>query len=114
MERSLLFVYAHPDDETFFCAGTIAKYAAEGVKIGVICATRGERGSTSDLCSIDELPRVREAELRDAAAVLGVSEVQMLPYVDQQLWTAPEDEIRGSIVTVIRRLRPQVVVTFDP
>src|SRR5437868_8695371 len=68
---SLLFILAHPDDETFFAAGTIAKYIDAGVRVYIVCATRGERGATADLCPVEELPQVREAELRDADRVLG-------------------------------------------
>src|SRR5215469_7836282 len=96
----LLFIFAHPDDETF-SAGTIAKYATAGVEVGLICATRGERGSTGDLCSIDELPRVREAEVREAARILGVRRVEMLPYEDQKLWTAPIEDIRRRITATL-------------
>jgi LmbE family N-acetylglucosaminyl deacetylase len=107
-------VLAHPDDESFFAAGTIARLVADGVRVGLICATRGERGATCDLCAVDELPRVREAELREAAGILGIHELEFLPYQDQQLANAPIDEVRRSVVRIIRRLRPQTVFTFDP
>src|SRR5580692_12948243 len=81
----LLFLLAHPDDETFIAGGTIAKYAAAGVEIGVVCATRGERGKTGDICSRDDLARVREAEVRDAAQILGIRRVDILSYEDQML-----------------------------
>ena len=110
----LLLLFAHPDDESFFVAGTIARYSTAGVPVALVCATRGERGSTADLCTIEELPRVREAELRDAAGILGIQTVEMLPYEDQKLWSAPMDEIRRSLVTAIRRHRPEIVITFDP
>lgn len=111
---TLLACGAHPDDETFF-TGTLAKYAAGGVRVGVLCGTRGERGSTADLCSIEELPRIREAELRSAMAVIGVADqdVHFLPYEDQQLTQAPLVDARREIVRVIRLLQPQVVVGFD-
>ena len=112
--RSLLILVAHPDDETFFAAGTMAKYAKAGVPIGIVCATGGERGATSGVCSIEELPRVREAELREAARLLGVGDVELLPYEDQKLGAAPTVEIRRQIVQAIRRRRPQIVITFDP
>jgi LmbE family N-acetylglucosaminyl deacetylase len=107
-------VLAHPDDETFFAGGAIAKYAAEGADVAIVCGTRGERGSTGNLCSIEDLPRVREAELHAAARELGVAGVEVLPYEDQKLWTAPADTIRRQIVAAVRRTRPQVVITFDP
>lgn len=105
---------AHPDDETFFAAGTIAKYAEEGTRVAVACATRGERGATANLCSIEDLPKIREAELRDAMNILGVEDLHILPYQDQKLTEAPVEEIRQELVRVIRATRPQIVITFDP
>lgn len=110
----LLFLFAHPDDETFIAGGTIAKYAAAGVEIGVICATRGERGKTGDICSREDLAGVREAELRDAAQILGIRYLQILSYDDQALASAPPDEIRHTMVAAVRRQRPQIAITFDP
>ncbi len=112
--RSLLIVGAHPDDETFFAAGTIAKYSEAGVRVSVVCATRGERGATADLCSVEELPKVREQELRNVAAILGVADLYFLPYEDQKLLAAPLEEVRRQLVEVIRETRPQIVITFDP
>jgi N-acetylglucosamine malate deacetylase 2 len=114
MKQSLLICGAHPDDETFF-AGTMAKYVSEGVRVAIICGTRGERGATADLCTIEELPEVREAELRDSMRILGLhpSDVHFLPYEDQKLLDAPLDEARQQIVQVVRGVRPQVVVGFD-
>lgn len=111
--QSLLFILAHPDDETLF-AGTIARYTAAGVPAALICATRGERGATGDLCTIEELPRIREGEIRAAAEIIGIDSTEVLPYEDQKLSSAAPDEIRRKLVAVIRRRRPQVVVTFDP
>lgn len=111
---SILLIQAHPDDETFIAGGTIAKYAARGIEIDVICATRGERGKHSDLCTVEELPRVREAELREAARILGAREIEMLPYRDKELSTAPPDEIRRALVAAIRRWRPRIALSFDP
>ncbi len=113
--QCLLICGAHPDDETFF-AGTMAKYVREGVRVCVLCGTRGERGNTGDLCSISELPTVREAELKASASVLGLhkDDVFFLPYEDQKLQAAPIDELRNHMVRVLRQIKPQVVVTFDP
>ncbi len=114
MTQSLLICGAHPDDETFF-AGTMAKYVSEGVRVAILCGTRGERGATAGLCTIDELPKVREAELRESMQILGLNaqDVHFLPYEDQKLLDAPLDEVRRSIVEVVRSIRPQVVVSFD-
>jgi LmbE family N-acetylglucosaminyl deacetylase len=112
--KRLLFIGAHPDDETFFAAGTMAKYAEAGAQVSLVCATRGERGKTGGLCCVDELPRVREQELIDAMKALGVTDVQFLPYHDKLLTDAPVEEIRRTLVEAIRRTSPQVLITFDP
>src|SRR5581483_2990676 len=81
----LLAVLAHPDDESLGFGGTLAKYAAETVETYLVTATRGERGrfgSLGKVCDPLEVGRVREAELRAAAAVLGVREVSLLNYPD--------------------------------
>jgi LmbE family N-acetylglucosaminyl deacetylase len=112
----LLLILAHPDDESFMAAGTIRALVDRGVRVSLVCATRGEAGSVGEppLATRDTLPAVRERELRDACAILGVTLVEVLDYHDQQLADAPPDEIRASLVRAIRRERPRVVCTFDP
>jgi LmbE family N-acetylglucosaminyl deacetylase len=108
---------AHPDDETLGTGGILAKYAAEGVETYLVTATRGERGwfgDPDDNPGLDELGRLRTAELHAAAATLGLKEVSFLDYIDGDLDQADPDEAIRKIVTHIRRVRPQVVVTFDP
>jgi LmbE family N-acetylglucosaminyl deacetylase len=112
--KSLLFVAAHPDDETFVAGGTIAKCVSEGGTVTLACATRGERGKTAGLVSEDKLPQVREQELREAMAILGVGAIHFLGYTDKQLGEAPVDEMRHKLVALIRQTRPEVVITFDP
>lgn len=113
----LMAVLAHPDDESLGIGGTLAAYAARGVETYVVTATRGERGRYFDnehRPSDAEVGRVREAELRAAARELGVREVALLDYVDGELDRADPHEAVGRIVAQLRRVRPQVVVTFDP
>jgi N-acetyl-1-D-myo-inositol-2-amino-2-deoxy-alpha-D-glucopyranoside deacetylase len=110
-------VLAHPDDESLGVGGTLARCAAEGVDTYVVTATRGERGrffENRDRPDDGEVARVREGELRAAAAELGVREVSLLGYLDRELDRADPGEATGRIVEQIRRVRPQVVVTFDP
>lgn len=127
-ERVLLSVLAHPDDESFGMGGTLALYAERGVEVHLICATRGEVGEVApeylqDYPSIAEL---REAELRCAAAHLGLTGLYFLDYRDsgmpgmpsnehpQALIAAPLEEVAAKVARYIRELRPQVVLTFDP
>ena len=81
----LLAVLAHPDDESLGFGGTLAKYSSESVETFLVTATRGEAGRFGSLGrQVDpaEVGRVREAELRAAAAVLGIREVSVLNYPD--------------------------------
>ena len=113
--RRLLCVLAHPDDESLGTGGTLARYAAEGVETFVVTATRGERGRFGDVeprPAPEVVGQAREAELRAAARVLGVKEVSFLDYLDAELDQAPPQEVTDKIASHIRRIRPQVVITF--
>src|SRR5262245_1643943 len=112
--RSILFVFAHPDDESHWGSGVALRCQDEGARTILVTATRGERGTTGGLCTAEELPAVREAELREAARILKFDELKILSYVDKELPAAPPDEIRRTLVAIMRRERPPVVVTFDP
>jgi LmbE family N-acetylglucosaminyl deacetylase len=126
-QRTLLAVFAHPDDESFGIGGTLAKYAAGGVHIVLACATMGEAGEISDpsLGTVEQLAEIRERELRCACDVLGISELHLLGYRDSGMAGTPDNddpraliqadpaEVVGKIVRVIRQVCPQVVVTFE-
>ena len=112
---------AHPDDESLGFGGTLAKYAAEGVEVFLVTATRGDGGryhghrpGDSQHPGAGPLAEIRETELRAAAAVLGVRQVSLLDYQDQQLDSAEPGAAISSIADHIRRIQPDVVVTFGP
>lgn len=125
--KRLLFVFAHPDDESMF-GGTIAHYAGQGDQVSLICATKGEAGEISDpaLASQANLGTTREAELRCACDRLGVSQLHLLGYCDSGMDGTPEnelptafiqadsDEIRFKLVRLIRQIKPHAIVTFEP
>jgi len=113
----LLAVLAHPDDESLGFGGTLARYAAEGVETYLLTATRGERGRFGSLGKRgdpSEVGRVREAELRAAAAVLGIREVSILGYPDGAVDQVDSTTAICAVVSHIRRVQPDVVVTFGP
>ena len=110
----MLFVFAHPDDESHWGSGVALKYHDEGVRTVLVTATRGERGTTGNLCSADDLAGVREAELREAARILKFDALKILSYMDKELSVAPHEQIRRELVATLRHERPAVVVTFDP
>jgi LmbE family N-acetylglucosaminyl deacetylase len=125
-ELSLLGIFAHPDDEQVM-SGVFASAAAEGIRTGLVCATRGEVGEIADpsLATQETLGEVREAELRVAVTVLGVKYLWFLDYRDSgMMGTPPNDEpgafyrsdpeeALGKIVAIVRDFKPNVMVTFD-
>lgn len=111
----LMAVLAHPDDESLGFGGTLARYSAEQVETYLVTATRGERGryfSSDRKAEPAEVGRVREAELRAATAVLGVRDVSILGYPDGAVDQIEATTAIAAIVQHIRRIRPQVIVTF--
>lgn len=116
-ERRLLCILAHPDDESLGFGGLLAHYAHAGVATYLITATRGERGWMGDPAVYPgpaALGQLREQELRAAAAILGIRETTFLGIMDGELDQADPVATIDALVTHLRRVRPQVVATFDP
>ena len=114
-QLKLLALFAHPDDESMGMGGTLAKYSAEGVETHLVCASRGEVGwfgPEGQYPGPERLGKLREAELRSAAGELGMTSLSFLGYTDGQVDQADPREATGRIVSHIRRIQPQVVVTF--
>jgi mycothiol S-conjugate amidase len=127
--RCLLTVHAHPDDEASKGAGTVARYHADGVYTVLVTCTGGEEGDilnpAMDLPEVrDNIGEIRRVELERAAAIIGYDEVEWLGYRDSGMpdspanadpncfAQAPLDEAVGRLVKVIRRTRPEVIVTY--
>ena len=113
--RTVLGIFAHPDDESLACGGTLARLADAGAKVVVLCASHGEAGSVCDPALVpegDSLGGVRARELREAAAVLGVAEVIVLDHPDGDLRWDRVPELHAEIVRTIERCRPDAVITF--
>jgi LmbE family N-acetylglucosaminyl deacetylase len=112
----LLAVLAHPDDESLGIGGTLARYAAEGVKTYLLTATRGEGGRNGESRNTPpaELGALREAELIAACRELGVCDVRVLDYPDGALDQVEPRQAANTIATHIDRIRPHVVLTFAP
>ncbi|MFJ8084114.1 N-acetyl-1-D-myo-inositol-2-amino-2-deoxy-alpha-D-glucopyranoside deacetylase [Streptomyces sp. NPDC096205] len=132
--RRLLLVHAHPDDESINNGVTMAKYAADGVGVTLVTCTLGELGEVipAELAHLsgDALGEYRRRELGAAMEALGVSDFRqlggagryrdsgMMGLADNELpgafWGADVDEAAGHLLEVIREVRPQVMVTYDP
>jgi LmbE family N-acetylglucosaminyl deacetylase len=96
------------------CGGTLARLSDAGVRVVLICASRGERGSVSDpaLLPDGDLGTVRVRELREAAEVLGIAELLALDHSDGDLRWHHVPEFHADIVSAIRQHRPEAVITF--
>ena len=113
----LLAVFAHPDDESMGMGGTLAKYASEGVETYLICASRGERGwfgPEGQNPGLEALGKLRQRELENAVRELEMKGLYFLDYIDGEVDCANPAEAIQKIATHIRRIMPQVVVTFPP
>ena len=110
----VLAVFAHPDDEAFRCGGTLALLARQGVRVQILTATRGEGGSCGDppLCSPQDLPHVREEELRCACRALGIEPPRLLDYRDGTLSSVDPQEGKAHVLAAVRELRPQALITW--
>lgn len=136
-ERRLLLVHAHPDDESINNGATMARYAAEGARVTLVTCTLGEEGEVipAELAHLapdrdDTLGPYRIGELAAAMRELGVTDHRFLGgagrYRDSGMmglaqndrpdsfWQAPLDEAAAHLVEVVREVRPQVLVTYDP
>jgi LmbE family N-acetylglucosaminyl deacetylase len=112
--HTILAVFAHPDDESLACGGTLARLADAGVRVILLCASRGENGSVSDesLVTTADLAHVRSDELREAARTLGLADVLIGDHPDGDLRWADVPELHDEIVAAISRYRPDGVITF--
>lgn len=123
----LLGVFAHPDDESFGPGATLARYVAEGVDVHIVIATDGVAGSVDSedrLTGHDNLAQVREKELDQAVAILGAT-LHRLPHRDSGMQGSPDNDhpnaliqqpvagLTQEVTALIRRLRPQVILTHD-
>ena len=117
MTRRLAAVFAHPDDDTYSVAGTMALHAGEDVRVIVVLATSGEAGQIADpsLASPENLGRVREREDVESWKEVGVPvEHHFLRFPDGGVADVPAEELTGRFVEALRETRPDVVATFGP
>ncbi len=113
-EKTILFVFAHPDDESYITGGTIAKYASDGVRIVLACLSHGEKGRKLGEVAGSKLPlgKIRKDELKTAAGHLGIAKIYLFDFPDGGIGKVPQKKLENKIIWVIRREKPEVVVTF--
>jgi LmbE family N-acetylglucosaminyl deacetylase len=113
---TILTVYPHPDDESFGPAAALALYARRGSPIYGLFFTRGEAGAAvrEPAPPPAELAELRERDLREACALIGYADIELLDYPDGSLADRPPGDLEARVLDAIRRRRPTVVLTFGP
>jgi len=114
--KTLLAIFAHPDDESTINGGTLAKYAKNGWHVDLLVATKGDAGGWGDVVPADgqKLTDVRTLELQKASEILGIRSVKYLDYADGTLSDRLPGDIENSIARVIKEIRPDFVITHEP
>jgi LmbE family N-acetylglucosaminyl deacetylase len=112
----ILFAFAHPDDESFAAGGSIVHLTSNDVEVHLYCATKGGAGKVGSppLCSQEELPELRARELKQACAILGVDFLYLRDFEDGKLVDTPYDELRLDLLNHIKKVEPEIIVTFPP
>ena len=110
--KIILAIGAHPDDIDFVASGSLAKWAKEGTAIYYLLCTNGNKGSDDPKMTSTKLAKIRRKEQENAAKVLGVKQVFFLDHNDGEL--KPSLKLKKEIVKVIRKIKPDLVITMDP
>jgi LmbE family N-acetylglucosaminyl deacetylase len=109
----ILLMTAHPDDADIMAGGTIARWTDEGHDVHSVIFTHGEKGHDDPTMTAEMVARIREAEQRAAAAILGVARVTFLDFIDGELgWTG--QRLAEVTTRIVRDERPDAVLTHDP
>ncbi|WP_026961893.1 bacillithiol biosynthesis deacetylase BshB2 [Alicyclobacillus herbarius] len=117
MERHVLVVFPHPDDETFSSGGTIALHTTAGTPVTYVCGTLGEMGRNMGkpfFATRESLPDVREKELREACRVLGIRDLRLLGLRDKTVEFEDREVLAGRIKDIIEELNPSLIITHYP
>ena len=109
--QKILVILAHPDDPEFFCGAALARWALAGHEIHYFLLTNGNKGGGPDVTP-DQLRILRQAEQKNAAAVIGARSVHFMDLEDGYL--VPSLDLRRDIVRILRREKPDILVTCDP
>jgi len=117
MERQVLVIFPHPDDETLAVGGAIALHAQAGSPVTYACFTLGQMGRNMGkpfFANRETLPKIREKELRDASAILGISDLRLLGFRDKTLEFEDKEVLAKIIYDLCTELNPSLIITYYP
>ncbi|GAA0589655.1 bacillithiol biosynthesis deacetylase BshB2 [Virgibacillus siamensis] len=116
VEKHVVVIYPHPDDESFGAAGTITKFRREGVPVTYLCGTLGEMGrnmGNPTFANREVLPEIRKEELLEACKKLDI-DLRMLGYRDKTLEFEDRDEVARHLKSILEEINPSLVITHYP
>jgi LmbE family N-acetylglucosaminyl deacetylase len=115
MAKKVLVIEPHPDDGAIMAGGTVAKMVREGSEIYFVTVTDGERGTMDrGIKSWDQLREITRREAREATRTLGVKDEFFLSYPNHDVTFELERELKEKFIRIIRQVRPDIVMTYDP
>jgi N-acetylglucosamine malate deacetylase 2 len=117
MERHILVVFPHPDDEAFGVSGTLAQHAENGTPITYACLTLGEMGRNMGVppfANRETLPLIRKKELEEACKTIGIRDLRLLGYRDKTIEFEDEELLADRIGEIVAETNPSLVITFYP
>jgi bacillithiol biosynthesis deacetylase BshB2 len=115
--KKIFAIYPHPDDETFGKAGALALHAREGAEITLVCATLGQMGRRMGkpfFANRETLSKIREKELREACAAIGIHDLRLWRMQDKTLQFEDPEELADRVEAVLKEVKPEVVYTYYP
>ncbi|MDF2631262.1 MAG: hypothetical protein K0R39_5093 [Symbiobacteriaceae bacterium] len=117
MERHVMVIMPHPDDETMACGGSIALHRQAGTPVTILCGTLGEMGRNMGnpfFANRETLPALREKELREACEILGTTDVRLMGLRDKTIEFLDPEWLSSRIRADIEAIRPSLVLTYHP
>jgi bacillithiol biosynthesis deacetylase BshB2 len=117
MERHVLVVFPHPDDESFAAGGTMSLYTKVGIPVTYACGTLGQMGRNMGkqvFANRETMPQIRKKELEEACRIMGVQDLRLLGFHDKMLEFEDIDFVADKIEEVIKDVNPSLIITFYP
>ncbi|MGD7022938.1 bacillithiol biosynthesis deacetylase BshB2 [Rossellomorea vietnamensis] len=116
-ENHVLVIFPHPDDEAFGVSGTISKFIKSGTPVTYACLTLGQMGrnlGNPPFATRESLPLIRKEELKNAAEVMGITDLRMMGYRDKTLEFENDEKLANMVTELIQELKPSLIITFYP
>ncbi|TCP20875.1 bacillithiol biosynthesis deacetylase BshB2 [Scopulibacillus darangshiensis] len=117
MQRPVLVVFPHPDDEAFGVSGSISKFTNQGIPVTYICMTLGEMGRNMGkptFATRESLPHIRRSELEEACRLAGIKDLRRFGLRDKTVEFEDQEQLADRVLEVIKELDPQLIITFYP